>query len=465
MLDMLCCRSKKINKIYINININFMDNDFELVQIPKNIKIHWVRHAESCSNVEFDELSGGMNIFGKIIKSVASTAEDLVNVAIQKTSQPPLTELGIYQAIMLGDFIEDDYNGYFSSPSTRTLLTLMIALESKYRRVGTPAEGIPVIIVENIIELQNIAGTIGQDKQNEALKPENLKIIINYLRNWLNHNFFNYYANIDKKFIELHKTISDKIKNLYIQDTANSNISDILLKLEQIDNCESVNSKERKVNILASVINLIYIHTTRDVVSEEEIIQLTYYTKLDRFDFIRFQILKLETTLKNSGIQEFIEYLITNHDEKLARADEKFLCLSHGSLLKKYFRLPRKLYNTEMIEQHCCSTSLNTATFKPDINLVSREKIVDITDILTQIQKCGKICGTPGYVKDREANNLFAVINKMSNYQKDISDPVLDSEVYQKFKIFRHEGTSGDFPYLSAEERGGYFKKYINILK
>ncbi len=431
-----------------------MDKEFDhMEEATKNIKIHWVRHAESCSNVELHGLNGGAGWISK----TASAVKDIVDVTIQKTSQPPLTELGIYQAIILGDFIDSEYDGYYTSPSTRTILTLMLALESKYRK--NPKAEIPVIIVENIIELQNIAGSIGQDKQNEALKPYNLKIIINYLRNWLNYNFFNYFANVDKKFMELHTRIYEKIKNFYSLNSSNSLISDIIIQLEKIDSCLSVNSEERKIDTLASVISLINRNVPRDIVLLEEIDELAYYLKLDRFDFVKFKILRLPTSPKKiNDMQQFILHLL----DESRRPNEKFLCLSHGSLLKKYFKLSRKLYNTEMVEQNCSLINLDSGNFKTDINLVSREKIVEIDHILRQIQKCDKICGMPKYIRvdeARESNKLFGIISKMSMYDEEKPDPIIEDEIDPKFRV---PSAAYNLPVSSRNE---YFKKYLSILK
>ncbi len=391
----------------------------------------------------------------KWIEKATSAVKDIVDVTIQKTSQPPLTELGIYQAIILGDFIDDNYNGYFTSPSTRTILTLMLALESKYRK--NPKQEIRVVIVENIIELQNIAGSVSQDKQNEALKPYNLKIIIRYLRSWLNTNFFNYFANVDKKFMELHTRIYEKIKNFYSSNSSNIVISDIILLLEKINSCISVNSEERKIQTLAALINLINSNVPREIVSQEEINELAYYLSLNRFDFIKFKILRLPTsTRKINDMQQFILYLLN----KSTRPDEKFLCFSHGSLLKKYFSLSRKLYNTEMIVHDCSHSNLNSGIIKTDTNLVSREKIVEINHILEQIQKCDKICGMPQYIKSPiQSNKLFGIISKMSMYEEGNSDPIIDEEVDPKFRV---ESGYGNLP---EEGRDKYFRKYINILK
>jgi len=331
----------------------------------------------------------------------------------------------------------------------------MIALENKYR-YRVPRE-IHVVIAENIIELQNIARIAGQDKQNEALKPHNLKIIVNYLRNWLNHNFFNYFSNIDKKFTELIRDILKKIKTIQKSIQSNSKIADIILNLNIIDGCASVQG-ERKTETLMRVINLINTNISKEVVSQEELDKLAYYLNLNRFDFIKFKILNLP----EKTMERFIQYLLEE-----SKTNQKFLCISHGSFLKHYFELPRKLYNTEMVEQECTYQNTRSGTIIPDPNLVSREKIVDISDVLSQLEKCGKICGIPQYkIDSMEENKMFAVISKMSLYDDTSSDPVIDRHVDSRFKVYTGS-PDPELPYnVKAEERPDrYFKKYINLLK
>ena len=119
---------------------------FPRVQKKRKSKviIHWIRHAQSCSNVEVD--SAG-----------------IIETGYKLTSQPPLTELGFYQAIQLGKVlhhgdsvsiqseqelvpIDDGYDEYFCSPSTRTILTLMIGLESKYAHNPKPIIYVNIVV-------------------------------------------------------------------------------------------------------------------------------------------------------------------------------------------------------------------------------------------------------------------------------------------------------------------------------
>lgn len=73
---------------------------WDMVEKNSPVIIHWARHAESCSNVEITELDSDMDTL-TIVQSVSTKL-------LQKTSQPPLSELGIFQAIEFGKFIHND---------------------------------------------------------------------------------------------------------------------------------------------------------------------------------------------------------------------------------------------------------------------------------------------------------------------------------------------------------------------
>jgi hypothetical protein len=66
--------------------------------------VHWVRHAESCSNI-------------------------VGNISYDKIMHPPITPLGLAQSIKLGYHLRDEvYSAYYSSPSLRTIMTAIFSL-------------------------------------------------------------------------------------------------------------------------------------------------------------------------------------------------------------------------------------------------------------------------------------------------------------------------------------------------
>jgi broad specificity phosphatase PhoE len=458
-----------------------MERSWESIQKPEDkITIHWVRHAESCSNVEVNDLDEGTSAspaspvspvsptsketwWSKIVSTVKAVHSETKTKLYQKTSQPPLTELGMYQASVLGDFIDYDYSAYFCSPSVRTILTLMIALESKYRYMDL--RPITINIVDNIIELTNIAGVAGQDKQNQAVPKKNLKIIIGYFRKWLNYNYFNYFSNIDKKFNDLYNEVLTKINNFNMGNPGHplfGKFSEIIGILVDIDRCDSPDIEFNKRDLLNRCINLINTYVPKDLISQEQIHLLEYYLIPNRFDFIKFRFFETPRgETRSDDMEIFIRLLLENYNK------QKVLCVSHGSLLKEHFKILRKLYNTEMIVQDYNGGDIRSAQIEehPNAKSVSREYLtikVFGQQLLSKIEKCNKICGNPEYkTEPSQSNSLFSIVSKMSTYP-DIpksTDIILDDHVMPKYRLYPIE--SG-FRYITVPpDQGGYFKKYI----
>ena len=436
-------------------------DDFSDIKEQKCL-IHWVRHAESCSNVELDQLddidiqkdvqqesqlkqedliSGLTESFRKGFAIMAENAQDFATQGMvktyQKTSQPPLSELGMYQASMLGNNIHDDYTAYYCSQSVRTVLTLMLALETKHR-YRHPQTDIFVNIVKNITEITNIAGTIGYDEQNAPVEQNNLEMIINYFKNWLNNNYFAYFANLDPKFMSLYGRII-----FYIQNSDLKEKQSILNELNKLTSCET--NLLNKTFILNNCIGLI-----DGVVSNDIINELKYYLLKNRFEFIKFNFVNIPKIVqknnKEDEMESFIFYLLDNHN------DGKILCVSHGSLLKSFFNLREKLENTEMLEQNCTPQTIHNVE-KIYNQIFTRQYFESHVEILNEIQKCGKICGSPIYTdetKKIEANKLFALISKLASYPNLTTYPINQNEINKKFKINPELFNSTD-----------YFTKYL----
>jgi broad specificity phosphatase PhoE len=361
---------------------------WESIQKPEDkITIHWVRHAESCSNVEVNDLDEGTSAssassassagpaspvsptsketwWSKIVSTVKAVHSESKTKLYQKTSQPPLTELGMYQASVLGDFIDYDYSAYFCSPSVRTILTLMIALESKYRYMDL--RPITINIVDNIIELTNIAGVAGQDKQNQAVPKKNLKIIIGYFRKWLNYNYFNYFSNIDKKFNDLYNEVFEAM-GTFEKDNPSRDLKELIGLFADIDLCIGVEGTYTKIQLLASFIERIESLPEKPI-SPQQIYLLKCYLNPNRFDFIKFTFFETPRgETRSDDMEIFIRLLLENYNK------QKVLCVSHGSLLKEHFRIEKKLSNTQMVVQDYNGGDIRSGIINKEQHLVSRE--------------------------------------------------------------------------------------------
>jgi hypothetical protein len=196
--------------------------------IKKEIIINWVRHAESCSNI-------APKFFG--IPSIDSMRH------------PPLTPLGINQAISLNIFLRENiikkgYNNYYCSPSLRTIMTALFSL----RNIEYDYE---LIITPWISEHLNYMGNF--DNQNNIVKPDNLRVMIKYIKNWMQTDYFNLF--IDSKFfiilIQIHKFINNIMEGFVSEESVKDiDIADVMISIKNFNNIVS-KLQDTRNNILA----------------------------------------------------------------------------------------------------------------------------------------------------------------------------------------------------------------------
>ena len=362
------------------------------------------------SSADTSAKSFGQNFFSTISKGFETIGQKVgafKDVAVQKISQPPLSEYGLLQACNLGIKIDENYNAIFCSPSTRTIMTIMLALETKYRNIDRPNK--KVIITDNIIENQNIAGAVGADYQNKAVNQENLTSIIYFLREWLNNNYFLYFPLSDFNLVTLHGELLNYIDST-LEPMILSNIDFLdknflkkkfqLLKLLIKENNSLLNDEigEAKINILNNIIEKI-----NDLIIEFERIRnnnvnspiqaihiqklnellskLRYYQKTDRFDFIKFRFEKDIHKTKTSNLEILIrtKKSVRNNMEYFMHyalnkyPNGKILCITHGSFLRATFGPELTKFNNHNIE--ITLRELDQKINQPNITLLEKDKL------------------------------------------------------------------------------------------
>lgn len=183
--------------------------------------VHWVRHAESCSNI------AGIT-------------------SIDKIMHPPLTPLGIAQAINLGYYLQDNgYNAYYSSPSVRTIMTAIFSL-----RMRSNVDYITLIITPWISENLNFADKVSDivrvvsntgswDRQNSLPPPNNLKKIVQKIKDWISTTYNNEY--FDMHLYNLFNQIIDLFKQIY--DTYPIQNTTLLTLQSSLENIMFLNNK------------------------------------------------------------------------------------------------------------------------------------------------------------------------------------------------------------------------------
>lgn len=237
------------------------------------ITIDWVRHAESCSNLDsnnymdkndYPSRTIGYNAFknnSRLSVNTASTAsilstnsntnlnkdfnqklsknlfenmKELTSIAKAFSKyHPNLSYIGIQQSILLNMKLRKSprsYTAVFVSPTVRTIMTAMIAL----RGLSTK-----IYVVPFISEHINLAGPF--DDQNTALESSLLKRQITFIKKWFEENWISKFDDIC-----IMMTLR-KLKNI-LESTTNTNIhtnnsKDFINQINDIFECKIVPSQ------------------------------------------------------------------------------------------------------------------------------------------------------------------------------------------------------------------------------
>ena len=280
-------------------------NNFEIIKNKKNI--YWVRHAESCANISID--------------------------LREKIKHPSLTNLGINQAITLGiEFINklSDKESFFfikkgfSSPLARTIMTGLLAMRTYSYKVYKNFE---IVIVHYISEVLNSASILDLDYQNKVVPPLKLKLMINLIKDWLEHFWLIEYDDIE--FNE----ILEKIR---------------LGNLVKLNNIEE---DQRRLSILETINNIYEIKKTNFEKNDMHI-QIRLLCRLIKND----ELLKFTDPKFLRGPKVNTDFYSKKYNEvlnqeyyKLGKPPiknfylidydlEDIICFSHGMILKENFK-------------------------------------------------------------------------------------------------------------------------------
>ena len=197
---------------------------FPLNQIK--INIYWCRHGESCSNwsknliekgddyrpIGYDKIDENKEQ-SHIIKETLSKLETYTKTAVRTinnlSKEPPLTYMGIQQAVLLNKNYTHNktYDKVFCSTLTRAAMTALFG----FRNTKTKK----IYVIPYINEKTNILGSL--DKSNYPNDSQLLKKKINFIKDWIETNYMVYFDDIEAItiLIEIKKYIINKnIENL-----------------------------------------------------------------------------------------------------------------------------------------------------------------------------------------------------------------------------------------------------------
>jgi broad specificity phosphatase PhoE len=461
--------------------------EFEQLQAKDNeVKIYFVRHAESCSNI-------------------ISFASSLGN---SKITHPPLSYKGIQQAINLGinnEIINKDFDKYYCSPSLRTIMTACLALRKK-----SHDKVITLILNPYLIEKQNISSnfellsntqndySINQDddireqngdiheqngdifdQQNSIVPKQNLMNMINYIKLWFDQKYFNNY--IDYEFVnlmynlvlllyfhfknKLTESLITKIKDLLIRVKENKKVllnefiqiikttikdgayTKLVNKIYFLKISVSVSENENDIynKLLFFIDNIIITKITDesiDISLRPEIIKIKEHTETISVQIIIDQLelftqenffmknIIIDYTYKDnqehiSDIQKFI----TNEILPL-NSNQTILCFTHGLTLFERFKLSSKLQNTEII---CYDVNKNTNKQIFNNNIIIDKQLI--------INTCGNILSDklPDLLKlvmSFITSNDFKMFKVINNYFNDSTYKITtDENIMDDFKV------------------------------
>ena len=169
----------------------------------RTIDIDWVRHGESCSNLDqgtyMDKNTHSGRALGYMpyepLASDLTPALSVPNIVKNLTSpwkyEPNLSYIGMQQSISLGrNFFSKGfgYDAIVCSPLTRTIMTALLSCRLSPK---------VIYVVPYISEKQNVFSCIYSDYQNTAVSSVILKQRIAFVKDWLENNWIRYFDDID----------------------------------------------------------------------------------------------------------------------------------------------------------------------------------------------------------------------------------------------------------------------------
>jgi hypothetical protein len=323
---------------------------------------------------------------------------------LHKVSHPPLSYLGIQQSINLSLNLKKNYDYYYCSPSTRTIMTALLSLRTlNYNKILNGEPPIKLKIIPYIIEISNIAGVVNQDYQNQIISKDKLDKIIIYIKKWLSEKYFNNFFDHEFNLI-LHDLV------IYLTSI---NLFEYFIFIIKYNNKDNYCSNNFTLELLEMLKKYYDMNNSHDKL-------LIFIKKIEKFTDPRFfQSCDIDTTFDdklddNKDFNKFYKLLI--HD------NISILCFSHGSILKKNFKID-KVYNTQIIshEYNLLTEEISNITYDHGF----KDKIIEFNKKYNE-KTCKQLCGEPN------GTLMFSVINNMIINKSDI--PIKDStdELYKK---------------------------------
>ena len=445
------------------LDINFLGTN------NNEVDIYFIRHAESCSNIS------SMFSLGQI-------------------SHPPLSYLGIQQAINLGinnKIIDINFDRYYCSPSLRTIMTACLALRKKANARTNP---IRLYLNPYLIEKRSIGE---YDRQNSIVPNIQLEKMIIYLKLWFKEHYFNNYIDYEfvyimydlvrllnhdnnlTKYKELIKNllkVKETVKTVKTSETTETKkelLNKLLKELKKEDYKEPIkkfsiinieNGDDIYIKILSFIDNPILDEKEKE---EENSIILDYRIIIEQLKTFRDEKIFMNNIIidysyydfydfkeHDANIHKFIIDYIFFFKDNMPKKDYKILCFSHGATLFESFSLETSLKNTEILHYNL-KTENKQRIFNN--NIVINKNIEDICGSLYSLYKSK-------YKMFKVIDNYFNDINYIINTDNTIDNNFKVNntiEVDEEYVVL--EGGKYKHKYLKYKNKYLNYKNYIKL--
>lgn len=358
-----------------------------------NIDIDWVRHAESCANVAHSEISA------------------------HTTYHPNLTDLGIQQAIVVGNKYvkkrneQKKYDFVCASPTFRAIMTSMMALR------GTDAV---IYVVPYISEAQTYVGTaswltstvtaglvdLGGDIPNRPVDINILIQSITFIKDWLEKSWVDYFPDVElisylylvKEVLKEDAQISQFVDAIVENDEKNPNIKKKEILTQLIKQLEERSESGGVASFRSSYgmkpISAEDIDTIKVCIDIFNIFLSKDFIRCPRVDFSIYDLFiteHLTGKYKNEGsiydvqpsFEKFysrvLKHVVDNNI--VSNKNLNVLCFSHGHIIKEelsnIYGIPvPKLKNTQVIHEKRKLNEKGSEKGSIDVNIYRPQTIL-----------------------------------------------------------------------------------------
>ena len=348
--------------------------------------------------------------------------------------EPVLSYVGINQAIILGknylkyNFEQHKFTKILTSNMTRTVMTALFSL-----RTLNLLENITIYPIPYICEIHNNKYLLGSN-DNVGLTCQILKVKIEFIKNWMEYNWFKYYDDIElmSDLIEEYSSFKEKNNDINLGIL----IEDFLNFRQKYPQYSNYETKQLLIPRDITIDKIIDKIANSEHSSEK--FKTKYYginwIKFLRGPTVDFSLLENEeirlgkdkiNEIKKSDIKKFFEffrlYISPNNNTN------NFLIYSHGNFIRSHFNncypsiFSNRLINTEIIEETFDKTELsdieNIYQWKRNINKLY---VPDLEKLRSEELYNPNICSKHS-INTFLGKNRIETSNILENYTEDIN--------------------------------------------